>query len=336
MIRPMANPLLTVSNLSVEYPTRHGWLRAVNDVSFELAPGMALGLVGESGSGKSTVGQALMGLTGASQARVGGHITFDGQDITSLTDAAWRRIRGDRIAMVFQDPTSTLNPVLRIGDQITEVFRWHRPDMPRTEIRRRTLEMLERVGIRDAERRLRSYPHELSGGMRQRVVIACALALEPALLVADEPTTALDVTVQAQILELMRELITERGTAMILISHDLDVIGDTCDAVAVMYAGRFVEFGATDDVLEAPKHPYTRGLLASRPRFGHDQAVAPIAGTVPDLRSLGSACAFQPRCSQSVDLCSGEGPPLRGLVGADTAKIPHRVACHVAHQEPRT
>jgi ABC-type glutathione transport system ATPase component len=155
----MANPLLTVSNLSVEYPTRHGWLRAVNDVSLELAPGMALGVVGESGSGKSTLGQALMGLTGASQARVGGRITFDGQDITGLTDKAWRRIRGDRIAMVFQDPTSTLNPVLRIGDQIAEVFQWHRPDMPQTEVRRRTLGMLERVGIREAERRLRSYPH---------------------------------------------------------------------------------------------------------------------------------------------------------------------------------
>ncbi|WP_201863230.1 ABC transporter ATP-binding protein [Microvirga soli] len=332
----MANPLLTVSNLSVEYPTRHGWLRAVNDVSLELAPGMALGVVGESGSGKSTLGQALMGLTGASQARVGGRITFDGQDITGLTNKAWRRIRGDRIAMVFQDPTSTLNPVLRIGDQIAEVFQWHRPDMPQTEVRRRTLGMLERVGIREAERRLRSYPHELSGGMRQRVVIACALALEPALLIADEPTTALDVTVQAQILDLMRDLIIERGTAMILISHDLDVIGDTCDAVAVMYAGRVVEFGATDDVLAAPQHPYTKGLLASRPRFGHNQAVAPIAGTVPDLRSIGTACAFQPRCAQAVDLCGREGPPLQGFVATDSAKVPHRVACHVVHQEPRS
>jgi oligopeptide/dipeptide ABC transporter ATP-binding protein len=323
----MKNALLTVENLTVDYPTRRGPLRAVDGVSFDLAPGMALGVVGESGSGKSTLGHALMGLTGTSHARVGGRIVFDGQDVTHLSDQAWRHLRGDRIAMVFQDPTSTLNPVLRIGDQIAEVFRWHRPDMPQKEVQRRVLGMLERVGIREAERRLMSYPHELSGGMRQRVVIACALALEPALLIADEPTTALDVTVQAQILDLMRDLIRERGTALLLISHDLDVIGDTCDAVAVMYAGRVVEIGSTDTVLDDPEHPYTRGLLASRPRFGVDRALAPIGGAVPDLAALGHGCAFRPRCRDALPICAVEAPPLASTGRTGPA---HRVACHVA------
>jgi oligopeptide/dipeptide ABC transporter ATP-binding protein len=327
----MTEALLTVDKLTVDYPTRRGPLRAVDGVSFDLAPGLALGIVGESGSGKSTLGHALMGLTGTSHGQVGGRIVFDGQDVTHLSNQAWRHLRGDRIAMVFQDPTSTLNPVLRIGEQIAEVFRWHRPSMPQKEVQRRVLGMLERVGIREAERRLKSYPHELSGGMRQRVVIACALALEPALLIADEPTTALDVTVQAQILDLMRDLIRERGTALLLISHDLDVIGDTCDAVAVMYAGRVVEIGSTDTVLDDPEHPYTCGLLASRPRFGVDHALAPIGGSVPDLAALGNGCAFRPRCRHALPVCAAEAPPL--LSTGRTGRT-HQVACHMAQGEP--
>lgn len=260
--------VLSVSNLTLDYPGRAGFTRAVDGVSFALKPGSVLGIVGESGSGKSSIGMALMGLTAASHAVVGGEMRFQDRDLLALSDREWRSLRGDRIAMVFQDAMATLNPVLRVGEQIGEVFRYHRPKMSRREIRAAVLALLQRVGIKEADRRIDSFPHQLSGGMRQRVVIAAAVALQPALLIADEPTTALDVTVQAQILELMQDLIREQHTAMILISHDLDVVGDVCEDVVVMKNGVIVEAGPVDQVLSAPRHDYTRELLAARPQFG--------------------------------------------------------------------
>lgn len=269
----MKEPVLMVDRLTVDYPSRGGHVRAVDQVSFALEAGSVLGIVGESGSGKSSIGMALMGLTAASHALVGGKMCFDGQDLGGLNNRQWRSLRGDRMAMVFQDAMATLNPVLRIGDQIVEVFRYHRPGMSRREIRAAILSLLERVGIRDAERRIDSFPHELSGGMRQRVVIAAAIALKPDLLIADEPTTALDVTVQAQILDLMQALVREQNTAMVLISHDLDVVGDVCDHVAVMKDGLIVEAGPVDSVLMNPTHAYTRQLLEARPVFGAGREV---------------------------------------------------------------
>lgn len=269
----MTEPVLSVSDLTLDYPGRGGAVRAVKGVSFEIAPGSVLGIVGESGSGKSSIGMALMGLTGSSHAILGGSLRFQGKDLLTLNRSQWRQLRGDQISMVFQDAMATLNPVLRVGDQIAEVFRYHRPKMSRRDIRSATLSLLERVGIRDAERRIDNFPHQLSGGMRQRVVIAAAIALQPALLIADEPTTALDVTVQAQILKLMQDLIREQGTSMILISHDLDVVGDVCENIIVMKDGVVVEAGSTDDVLGNPQHPYTQELLAARPQFGAAQEV---------------------------------------------------------------
>lgn len=267
----MQRNVIEVQDLTVDYWGRHGPTRAVDGISFSLAPGRILGIVGESGSGKSTVGYALMGLNQNSGATIGGRIMFEGTNVNSLTERQWRALRGDRMAMVFQDAMSTLNPVMRIGAQIAEVFRWHRPRMSRKEIRARTLDLLVQVGIAEPDRRIDSFPHELSGGMRQRVVIAAALALEPALLIADEPTTALDVTVQAQILKLMQNLIAEREMALILISHDLDVVGDVCEEIAVMKNGKIVEAGQTEAILQAPAHSYTRHLLAARPKFGAGQ-----------------------------------------------------------------
>ena len=269
-----ASPLLSVRDLTVDYPSRHGPVRAVNGVSFAVAPGSVLGVVGESGSGKSSIGYALMGLTDASRATLGGAVTFEGRDLLALSSRDWRKLRGSRIAMVFQDAMATLNPVMRVGDQIAEVFRFPRPGMSRRAIRSASLDLLERVGIQEASRRIDAYPHQLSGGMRQRVVIAAAIALKPALLIADEPTTALDVTVQAQILRLMQELSREQGTAMILISHDLDVVSDVCEDVVVMKDGVIVEVGHVDDVLSRPRHAYTLQLLNARPSFGagHMQA----------------------------------------------------------------
>lgn len=264
----MSEPVLSVSDLTLDYPGRGGFTRAVDGVGFSLMPGSVLGIVGESGSGKSSIGMALMGLTEASHAVIGGSMRFQGRDLLGLSGRDWRQLRGDRIAMVFQDAMATLNPVLRVGEQIGEVFRYHRRNMSRRDIRAATLDLLQRVGIQDAERRIDSYPHQLSGGMRQRVVIAAAVALQPSLLIADEPTTALDVTVQAQILELMQSLMREQQTAMILISHDLDVVGDVCEDVVVMKDGVIVEAGSVEQVLSRPQHPYTRELLASRPRFG--------------------------------------------------------------------
>jgi oligopeptide/dipeptide ABC transporter ATP-binding protein len=317
-------PLLEIDDLRVEYPARRGTVRAVDGVSLRLARGTTLGIVGESGCGKSTVGQAILQLIPPPGRISGGRIVFEGQDLQALSQEALRRLRGDRIAMIFQDPTATLNPVMPVGAQIAELFRWHRSELGRAEVQRKVVALLERVGIAEPERRVHAYPHELSGGMRQRVVIACALALDPALVVADEPTTALDVTVQAQILELARSLQQERGTALILISHDLGVIAEMCDRVAVMYAGAVVEAGPVDDVLENPRHPYTKGLIASRPRIAEpDQDIKPIPGSVPDLAHPPAGCPFHPRCALADATCRTTAPALRAIGTQD-------VACHKA------
>ncbi len=320
----MSAALLEIEDLRVEYPSRRGMVRAVNGVSLRLEQGRILGLVGESGCGKSTAGQAILQLIAPPGRISGGRIVFEGRDLRGLSQEALRRLRGDRIAMIFQDPSATLNPVMPIGAQIAELFHWHRPALRGAEIQRRVVELLDRVGIEAPARRARSYPHELSGGMRQRVVIACALALDPALVIADEPTTALDVTVQAQILELVRDLQRERGTAVILISHDLGVIAEMCDRVAVMYAGVIVESGAVDDILDRARHPYTMGLIASRPRIDQPgQEIRPIPGNVPDLARLTGGCAFHPRCVLADETCRRVTPELRAI-GAQA------VACHKA------
>jgi oligopeptide/dipeptide ABC transporter ATP-binding protein len=319
-----SDALLEIDDLRVEYPARRGTVRAVDGVSLRLARGTTLGIVGESGCGKSTVGQAILQLIPPPGRISGGRIVFEGQDLQTLSQEALRRLRGDRIAMIFQDPTATLNPVMPVGAQIAELFRWHRPELGRADVGRKVVALLDRVGIAEPERRVHAYPHELSGGMRQRVVIACALALDPALVVADEPTTALDVTVQAQILELARSLQQERGTALILISHDLGVIAEMCDRVAVMYAGAIVEMGAVDDVLENPRHPYTKGLIASRPRIEQpDQEIRPIPGSVPDLAHPPAGCPFHPRCALADATCRATAPVLRTIGAQD-------VACHKA------
>ncbi|WP_054311574.1 ABC transporter ATP-binding protein [Mesorhizobium sp. 1M-11] len=323
----MSTPLLQVHDLRVEYASPRGLVRAVAGVSLSLDRNRILGLVGESGCGKSTVGQALLGLIQPPGRIAGGDIRFENRSLVGLPEREMRRLRGNRLSMIFQDPTATLNPVMTIGDQIAELFRWHRPRMRRKEVQTRVTELLERVGIVDADRRSRAYPHELSGGMRQRVVIACALALDPALIVADEPTTALDVTVQAQILDLIRGLQAEHGTAVILVSHDLGVIAETCDDVAVMYAGRIVESGPTAEVLARPRHPYTAGLIASRPSItAPDQVVRPIPGTVPDLANPPVGCPFHPRCVRAVAGCREGIPAL-----SPTREEPrHAVACPLA------
>ncbi|MEH3139315.1 MAG: ABC transporter ATP-binding protein [Mycobacterium kyogaense] len=301
----MSDALLEVQNLRVGFATEDGLVQAVDGVSFSLAPGEILAIVGESGSGKSVTAQTLTGLTRSPNSRITGSVTYRGRELVGLDDDGLREIRGEEIAMVFQDPMSSLNPVYRVGDQIVEMIRAHR-DVPKSEARRRAAELLSAVGIPNAETRLRSYPHEFSGGMRQRVMIAMALALEPALLIADEPTTALDVTVQAQILRLIAQLNAERGLAVVLITHDLGVVAEVADRVAVMYAGQIVEDGTLDDIFYAPQHPYTWGLLGSLARLDRPRSerLAQIPGQPPSLLDPPPGCRFAPRCSFEFDRCS--------------------------------
>ncbi len=316
--------LLEIENLVTEFATRRGRLRAVDGVSFGLDAGEALGIVGESGSGKSAIAQSIMRLIEPPGRIAEGHIRFQGEDLLTLSPAAMRAVRGARIGMIFQDPTSTLNPVLPIGEQIAEMLR-HHGHRDRRAVRARVIEMLGQVGIPNPEARYDAYPHEMSGGMQQRVIIACALILKPALLIADEPTTALDVTVQAQILDLLRSLQrSDRNTAVILITHDLGVVAQMCDRICVVYAGRIVETGPTAEILAAPRHPYTRGLIASIPRLGTRQgSLEPIPGTVADPVRPPPGCRFHPRCSQAVERCRVEAPALRRLSDGSAA------ACHL-------
>jgi oligopeptide/dipeptide ABC transporter ATP-binding protein len=320
-------PLLVVRDLTVTFPGRRSTIRAVNGVSFELAPGEALGVVGESGSGKSVSAAALLGLLGPMARITSGSALFEGVDLLRLRRRKLRRIRGRRIGIVFQDPLNSLNPVLRVGAQIEEVLQAH-GILHAASRRDRALELLRLVGIADPSRAAASYPHQMSGGMRQRAMIAIAIACQPALLIADEPTTALDVTIQAQILEHFRSLRDRFGMALLLITHDLGIVAGTTDRVVVMYAGRVVETGPTDEILDDPLHPYTQGLLRSLPRLDRPRArqLQPIEGAPPDPSYPIKACPFRPRCHKRVAQCE-ERPPL-APVGTGRA-----VACWVAQEQ---
>ena len=307
----MSEYLVDIQHERLSFFTPAGEVKALNDVSIHLNDGEVLGIVGESGSGKSVTAYSLMGLTAYPGKLVGGTIDFNGHRINDLSEKEFRKIRGNEVSIIFQDPMTSLNPVYTIGNQIMEVILLH-TDKNKEQARARAKELLELVGINDPEKRLKQYPHELSGGMRQRVMIAIALACEPKLLIADEPTTALDVTIQAQILELMMELKEKLGMAIIMITHDLGVVASMCDRIAVMYAGRIVEYGTTDDIFYNPKHEYTKGLLKSIPRLDakeHERLV-PIEGTPIDLLNPPAGCPFAPRCSNCMKICLREMAPV--------------------------
>jgi len=303
-------PLLQVDNLRVEFPTRRGTLVAVDDVSFQVDEGEVLGVVGESGAGKSLTGAAVIGLLEPPGRIAGGEIRFDGRRIDNLPYERLRRIRGNQIAMVFQDPLTSLNPLYTVGRQLIETIRTH-SDLSERKARARAVELLNEVGIPAADRRVDQYPHHFSGGMRQRVVIALALCAEPRLIIADEPTTALDVSIQAQIIKLLKRLCREHGAAVMLITHDMGVIAETADRVAVMYAGRIAEIGPVREVVRHARHPYTEGLMGSIPVIGHDVAkLTQIDGAMPRLTEIPAGCAFNPRCPQAFARCLAERPDL--------------------------
>jgi peptide/nickel transport system ATP-binding protein len=305
-----AIPLLDVRRLRVEFPTRHGTLAAVRDVSFAIAPGEVLGVVGESGAGKSLTGAAIIGLIDAPGRIAGGEIRLSGRRIDALPYHEMRRVRGREIGAVFQDPLTSLNPLYTIGRQLIETITTHLDMSPR-EARQRALDLLAEVGISAPKRRIDHYPHQFSGGMRQRVVIALALAAKPKLIIADEPTTALDVSIQAQIIALLKRLCRDHGTAVMLITHDMGVIAETADRVAVMYAGRIVEIGPVGDVIHQPQHPYTRGLMGSIPSIVDErEQLAQIDGAMPRLTAIPAGCPFHPRCAYAFDRCRVERPEL--------------------------
>ncbi len=307
-------PLLELRNLSTSFYTGQGEVQAVRDVSLSVSRGEALGIVGESGSGKSVTFLSVLGLLAGAGRVKGGEALFGGTDLLKAGKRELRRVRGKDIAMVFQDPMSSLNPLKPIGKQVAEALEVHTSLSP-AEIRRKTIRMLELVRIPEAERRYRCYPHEFSGGMRQRVMIAMALICDPSLIIADEPTTALDVTIQAQILRLLRELKDELGSAVVFISHDLSVIASMCQRVVVMYGGMVMEEAPIAALFDSPSHPYTLGLLASRPVLDQDRATTldPIPGSPPDMLSPPAGCPFAPRCSQARAVCQGALPPLAEL-----------------------
>ncbi|MCY3568076.1 MAG: ABC transporter ATP-binding protein [Chloroflexi bacterium] len=307
----MADPLLSIQNLSTSFFTSEGVVRAVNDVSYDLMPGETLGLVGESGSGKSVSALSLLRLIPNPPGKiVNGEVWFDGEELLAVDDSRMREIRGNDIAMVFQEPMTSLNPVLTIGRQLTEAIELHM-GLNRTQANERAIELLNMVGIPAAEQRLFDFPHQFSGGMRQRVMIAMALSCDPKLLLADEPTTALDVTIQAQVLEVMARLSRELGTAVIVITHNLGVVARYADRVNVMYGGRIVESGDATEIYARPKHAYTLGLLESVPRLdARTGRLIPIEGTPPDLTNLPDGCSFAPRCRFATDQCTSERPEL--------------------------
>jgi peptide/nickel transport system ATP-binding protein len=306
----MAEPTLSVRDLKVQFSSRRGLLTAIDGVSFDIAPGEVLGVVGESGAGKSITGTAVIGLIDPPGRIAGGEIRLKGERIDNLKPEAMRRIRGRRIGMIFQDPLTSLNPLYTVGKQLTETIATHLP-LGRDGARRRAIALLEEVGIPAAAARIDSYPHEFSGGMRQRVVIALALAAEPELVIADEPTTALDVSVQAQVIAVLKRLCRERGTAVMLITHDMGVIAETADRVAVMYAGRIAEIGPVRTVIKQPHHPYTVGLMGSIPTVtGDDERLAQIPGAMPRLDAIPAGCAFNPRCNAAFDRCRRDRPDL--------------------------
>ena len=302
--------LLQVKNLVVEFPSRHGTLRAIDDISFDIAPGEILGVVGESGAGKSLTGAAIIGLLEPPGRIAGGQILLEGQRIDNLGFDAMRHIRGRRIGAIFQDPLTSLNPLNTVGAQITETILAHLP-VSRKEARERAVSLLQDTGIPAAAERLEHYPHQFSGGMRQRVVIALALAAEPKLIVADEPTTALDVSIQAQIIMLLKNICKQRGAAVMLITHDMGVIAETCDRVAVLYAGRIAEIGPVHEVINHPAHPYTVGLMGAIPDITQEvERLSQIDGAMPRLNAIPPGCAFNPRCPKTFDKCKSARPDL--------------------------
>jgi peptide/nickel transport system ATP-binding protein/oligopeptide transport system ATP-binding protein len=329
-----AAPILSVNDLRVGFATEGGLLQAVDGVSFDLLPGEVLAIVGESGSGKSVTAQTIMGLTRSKNSRIEGSVTLEGEELVEASDATLRRLRGDRIAMVFQDPMTSFNPVYRIGRQIAEAMRAHRGDVSKQAGRERAIELFEAVGIPEAERRVDDYPHEFSGGMRQRAMIAMALALEPEVLIADEPTTALDVTIQAQILRLLEQLNRERGLATILITHDLGVVAEVADRVLVMYGGKVVEQGSLDELFYDPQHPYTWGLLGSLTRLDRPRPkrLPQISGAPPSLLDLPQGCAFRPRCPHEFGKCT----QVPGLEARQEEAPDHRDRCWLSAEEKRS
>lgn len=321
-----APPLLEVRDLRVSFDTPHGLVKAVGGVSWQLAPGETLGIIGESGSGKSVGLEAIMGLIKTPPGHVSGEVLFEGRDVLTMPERARRQLRGEKIAMIFQDAMSALNPSLTVGTQIAEVYRLRRK-CSKEAARRKAVELMDRVKIPSAKTRLDSYPHEFSGGMCQRVMIATALALGPQILIADEPTTALDVTVQRQIMTLLAELQREDGMALVLITHDLGLVAETVDRAMVMYAGRMVETGPVSELFEAPAHPYTRGLIRSMPRIdGAPGALHAIGGTPPAAGRMPRGCAFHPRCEMRVERCLAERPILQPMARN------HAAACHRAEE----
>jgi peptide/nickel transport system ATP-binding protein len=317
-------PLLEVRNLRVEFPTRRGTLLAIDDISFDIAPGEVLGVVGESGAGKSLTGAAIIGLLEPPGRIASGEIVLEGQRVDNLPHEQMRAIRGRMIGAIFQDPLTSLNPLYTVGRQLTETIQTHL-GVSSQEARARAIRLLQETGIPAAEARIDQYPHQFSGGMRQRVVIALALAAEPKLIVADEPTTALDVSIQAQIIALLKRLCREHGAAVMLVTHDMGVIAETCDRVAVMYAGRIVEVGPVQDVIHGPAHPYTAGLMGSIPSMdGERERLLQIEGAMPRLTAIPPGCAFHPRCPQAIERCRIERPELEAAAAT-------RAACWLAH-----
>ena len=311
--------LLEVKNLNVEFPTRRGVLTALNDVSFRINNGEVLGVVGESGAGKSLTGSSIIGLLDPPGRIAGGEIHFNGRRIDNLSEARMRRIRGREIGAIFQDPLTSLNPLYTVGQQLIETIQTHL-DFTHKQARERAIELLESTGIPAARERIDHYPHQFSGGMRQRVVIALALAAEPKLIVADEPTTALDVSIQAQIIDLLKNLCKVHGTSVMLITHDMGVIAETADRVAVMYAGRIIEIGPVQDVIQRPLHPYTTGLMRSIPGLEPDvKRLEQIPGSMPRLNAIPKGCAFNPRCKHVMERCQVERPELMEVAGRQVA-----------------
>lgn len=327
----MSHPLLAVEDLKVQFSTRHGEVTALDGVSFHINPGETLGIVGESGCGKSITALSILGLIPTPPGRIaGGSIRYDGEELRTASTARMRQLRGAEIGMIFQEPMTSLNPVFRVGDQIAEAILLHQ-GVSRKEASERAIDLLRTVGVPEPARRARSYPHELSGGMRQRVMIAIAISCRPKVLIADEPTTALDVTVQAQIFDLMRQIQEEFGVAIMMITHDMGAIAEMADRVAVMYAGRIVEEGRTDDIIDRPGHPYTRGLIGCIPTLDdtisqqdRPRPLSEIPGVVPPLHLLGQGCAFAQRCTEAHAACA-DAPSL--------SPGPHSVACHAHRQE---
>ena len=325
----MPEPLLKIEDLVVDFRTEDGVVHAVDGVSYELYPGEILGIVGESGSGKSVSTLALLGLIPMPPGRiVSGTAMFKGQDLLRLKKKELRRVRGNEVAMIFQDPMTSLNPVLTVGRQLGEAIKTHYPDEKDDVVKQRVIELLRIVGVPNPETRYTQFPHEFSGGMRQRAMIAMGISNSPSLLIADEPTTALDVTIQAQVLEVLKRVQKETDAATILITHDLGIVAEMCDRVLVMYAGHIVESGTVEGIFRSPRHPYTIGLMNSLPKLtGDEEWLEPITGAPPSLINLPPGCPFHPRCFLAREKCRQENPPLEPVEGSD-----HLSACHFSEE----